>query len=70
MDGVKALSVDLGCVEGPLERWQRPAEALPAASPLLVGRNCQREGKCAGILSELNDLKMHLCSGDDSGSKV
>lgn len=26
MDGVKALSVDLGCLEGQLEQWQGPAE--------------------------------------------
>lgn len=26
VDGVKALSVDLGCLEGQLEQWQGPAE--------------------------------------------
>lgn len=47
VDGVKALRVVLGCLEGQLERWQRPeAEALLAVSPLLVRRNCQRGEMC------------------------
>ena len=65
VDGVMAWSFNLG-LEGQLEQWQGPADhsgailAVPPTPSLLFTGRHQR-GKRAGILRELNDLKMHLC---------
>lgn len=63
VDGVMAWSFNLG-PEGQLEQWQGPAHhsgAILAVPPPLLFTGRHQRGKRAGILRELNDLKMHLC---------